>query len=30
MGPSGAGKDSVLGYARGNIDPARKIIFAHR
>lgn len=30
MGPSGAGKDSVLGYARANLDRRDKIVFAHR
>ncbi len=29
MGPSGAGKDALLAYARTKVDPAR-IIFAHR
>lgn len=29
MGPSGAGKDSVIGFARVNGDPA-KMAFAHR
>jgi ribose 1,5-bisphosphokinase len=30
MGPSGAGKDSVLRYARANLDRREKIVFAHR
>ena len=30
MGPSGAGKDAVLGFAREHLDPVRKIAFAHR
>ena len=30
MGPSGAGKDSVLGYARANLTLADRIVFAHR
>lgn len=29
MGPSGAGKDTLLAYARAHIDPGR-ILFAHR
>lgn len=29
MGPSGAGKDSLLAYARGRIDP-NLVVFAHR
>jgi len=29
MGPSGAGKDTLLAYARAHVDPTR-IIFAHR
>ena len=30
MGPSGAGKDFILRFARANINPAEKIAFAHR
>lgn len=30
MGPSGAGKDSVLGYARTHLDRRDRIVFAHR
>ncbi len=30
MGPSGAGKDAVLGYARERLDPASNVLFAHR
>jgi ribose 1,5-bisphosphokinase len=29
MGPSGAGKDTLIGYARARSDPAR-VVFAHR
>jgi ribose 1,5-bisphosphokinase len=29
MGPSGAGKDTLIAYARARVDPAR-ILFAHR
>lgn len=29
MGPSGAGKDTLIAYARSRVDPAR-IVFAHR
>ena len=29
MGPSGAGKDTLIAYARERVDPAR-IVFAHR
>jgi ribose 1,5-bisphosphokinase len=29
MGPSGAGKDTLLAYARAHVDPSR-ILFAHR
>ena len=29
MGPSGAGKDTLIAYARARVDPAR-IVFAHR
>ena len=29
MGPSGAGKDTLLTYARGRVDPNR-VVFAHR
>jgi ribose 1,5-bisphosphokinase len=29
MGPSGAGKDTLLGYARERVDPKR-VVFAHR
>lgn len=29
MGPSGAGKDTLLAYARAQVDPGR-ILFAHR
>jgi ribose 1,5-bisphosphokinase len=29
MGPSGAGKDSVMGFARAACDPTR-VVFAHR
>jgi ribose 1,5-bisphosphokinase len=29
MGPSGAGKDVLIGYARSRVDPAR-IVFGHR
>jgi ribose 1,5-bisphosphokinase len=30
MGPSGAGKDSVLRGARAQLEPADRIVFAHR
>jgi len=30
MGPSGAGKDSLLEYARTHIDEAAPVVFAHR
>ena len=30
MGPSGAGKDSVLGRARSLLPPAAPVVFAHR
>lgn len=30
MGPSGAGKDSVLGHARTLLPPAAPVVFAHR
>ncbi|MDT8405875.1 MAG: phosphonate metabolism protein/1,5-bisphosphokinase (PRPP-forming) PhnN [Methylococcales bacterium] len=30
MGPSGAGKDSLIGYARQRLALERKIIFSHR
>ena len=30
MGPSGAGKDSVLGRARALLPPAAPVVFAHR
>jgi len=29
MGPSGAGKDTLIAYARSRVDPAR-VLFAHR
>jgi ribose 1,5-bisphosphokinase len=29
MGPSGAGKDTLIAYARERVDPAR-VVFAHR
>ncbi|HQS15728.1 phosphonate metabolism protein/1,5-bisphosphokinase (PRPP-forming) PhnN [Reyranella sp.] len=30
MGPSGAGKDSVLGHARTLLSPGAPVVFAHR
>ena len=30
MGPSGAGKDSVLGHARSLLPPGAPVVFAHR
>lgn len=30
MGPSGAGKDAVLRFARDNLPPGLKVAFAHR
>jgi ribose 1,5-bisphosphokinase len=30
MGPSGAGKDAVLSFARAHVDGRRPIVFAHR
>lgn len=30
VGPSGAGKDSVLGYLREQLPAGRPVIFAHR
>lgn len=30
MGPSGAGKDAVLGFARTRIDGRHPVVFAHR
>jgi ribose 1,5-bisphosphokinase len=30
MGPSGAGKDAVLGFARGRLDGRQPVVFAHR
>jgi ribose 1,5-bisphosphokinase len=30
MGPSGAGKDSVLDYARATLAPSDRVVFAHR